>query len=416
MKIKSFVIIIIILSLLIGTQVKAVELNEYIDPSKNPKYYQNYNEIQFGEEGITYKELLELGEIVNILDNPEEIPKVIIKGEEKLIEISMELQKFQANLDKLNKNLDVNQIKILSFSYNSKPEDIKIEEINYLIEKQEDLNNLKNQKVEIDKALKTDNYDTIVPDNKKLDKKDLKNKALKEVEKTTKKIKDKEENIEKNRIKWDAKKIKNKDKINKYNNKITLTSNSSNKELMDIIYPSKEEINKLNQEILDEQKKIKDAKLEEKWKNYQRKQKILSFFKPQDVEAGSLNNFIATLVMYSRDNYNLRIDLMGNNVSYGNQFQIYDVNYTNAQKFKFNDEEGSIRHAQSGWCMDRSGNGYGNGVRVQLWPCNGSDAQKWQAFPDGTIKPLKNHGYCLDGANGLNKGSVIRLWQCTGGA
>lgn len=79
---KKLIKSLVIVSFVIGTQVQAVELNEYIDPSTNPKYTQNYNEIQFGEEGISYNEILELNEVVNILENQEEIPKVMMEVEQ----------------------------------------------------------------------------------------------------------------------------------------------------------------------------------------------------------------------------------------------------------------------------------------------------------------------------------------------
>jgi hypothetical protein len=52
--------------------------NEYIDPSKNPKYTKNYNEIFFGSEGISVDELAELSQVVDLTQNPTETPQAVM--------------------------------------------------------------------------------------------------------------------------------------------------------------------------------------------------------------------------------------------------------------------------------------------------------------------------------------------------
>jgi hypothetical protein len=56
-------------------------LNQYIDPSQNPKYSQVYNEIIFSGDGITMEELDEINSLVNLKDNATEEPSAIV-GEE----------------------------------------------------------------------------------------------------------------------------------------------------------------------------------------------------------------------------------------------------------------------------------------------------------------------------------------------
>jgi hypothetical protein len=219
-------------------------LNEYIDPSKNPKYNQVYNEIIFSGDGITKEELDNINTIVNLKDNSIEEPKAII-GEE---------------------TVPVSQIKtgqkIRSISYNSVEEDTKIAEINYYRGKDESL------------------------DTKKSKRKELKNQKEqnKEVQDVIiildKEIIQQEQKIQKNKGNWD-KKIKNKkSEIDVIKTKTQTAANTNNKELMDILYPSKESIDKLNNEILEERRKIKELGLDKIWKREELKQKIVSMFMP----------------------------------------------------------------------------------------------------------------------------------------
>src|SRR5437016_1346896 len=50
-----------------------------------------------------------------------------------------------------------------------------------------------------------------------------------------------------------------------------------------------------------------------------------------------------------------------------------------------------------GKCVDVSGANNANGTRVQLWTCNGTNAQSWTLGTDGTIRAL---GKCLDVSGG----------------
>ncbi|WP_030993863.1 RICIN domain-containing protein, partial [Streptomyces sp. NRRL WC-3744] len=51
---------------------------------------------------------------------------------------------------------------------------------------------------------------------------------------------------------------------------------------------------------------------------------------------------------------------------------------------------------------------------VQLYDCNGTNAQQWTVGSDGTIRAL---GKCLDvTGNSTADGAKAQLWSCTGGA
>lgn len=74
---------------------------------------------------------------------------------------------------------------------------------------------------------------------------------------------------------------------------------------------------------------------------------------------------------------------------------------------------GAVQSGIAGKCLDDNGGGNTNGTVVQIWNCNGSNAQWWTAYLDGT---LRAEGKCLDAtALGTANGTKIELWDCNGG-
>lgn len=68
----------------------------------------------------------------------------------------------------------------------------------------------------------------------------------------------------------------------------------------------------------------------------------------------------------------------------------------------------------AGKCMDVAAANNANGTPVQLYDCNGSEAQRWTVGTDGTIRAL---GKCLDVASGgTADGTPVQLWDCNGSA
>src|SRR5262249_23194721 len=68
-----------------------------------------------------------------------------------------------------------------------------------------------------------------------------------------------------------------------------------------------------------------------------------------------------------------------------------------------------------GKCLDDSNDGLDNGNKIQLWDCNGTDAQNWTLTEWGEI--LGPGGKCLDAAGGdMSNGTVVQLWDCNGTA
>ena len=68
---------------------------------------------------------------------------------------------------------------------------------------------------------------------------------------------------------------------------------------------------------------------------------------------------------------------------------------------------------RAGMCLDDSGDNTANGAKVDIYTCNGSDAQQWVPGPGKTIRI---HGKCLDDeAYGTANGTKIDLYTCNGG-
>ncbi|GGL01700.1 family 16 glycosylhydrolase [Mangrovihabitans endophyticus] len=66
----------------------------------------------------------------------------------------------------------------------------------------------------------------------------------------------------------------------------------------------------------------------------------------------------------------------------------------------------------SGRCIDIPGGNAVDGARLQMYDCNGSDAQKWTFQGDGT---LRAKGMCMDPAGGaLSNGTPIQIVSCNG--
>jgi hypothetical protein len=72
---------------------------------------------------------------------------------------------------------------------------------------------------------------------------------------------------------------------------------------------------------------------------------------------------------------------------------------------------GPMNSAIPGMCAEGSGASAANGAQVQIWSCNGQKSQQWTAEPDNTIRV---QGKCLDIVNkGTSNGSKLQLWSCS---
>jgi beta-glucanase (GH16 family) len=102
------------------------------------------------------------------------------------------------------------------------------------------------------------------------------------------------------------------------------------------------------------------------------------------------------------------VDVAGANTANGTAVQLYDCNGTNAQQWTVG-TDGTIRAL--GKCMDVTAAGTANGTQIQLYDCNGTGAQQWQRNGLELVNPAS--GRCLDatGPSSAN-GTRLQIWDC----
>src|SRR4051794_33336414 len=107
------------------------------------------------------------------------------------------------------------------------------------------------------------------------------------------------------------------------------------------------------------------------------------------------------------------VDVAAANSADGTPVQLYDCNGTNAQQWT-RPGDGTIRAL--GKCLDVNAGSVADGAKVQLWTCNRTGAQQW-VYSSGhdLVNPQANK--CLDvtGNNSAN-GTPLQIWTCTGAA
>jgi beta-glucanase (GH16 family) len=139
---------------------------------------------------------------------------------------------------------------------------------------------------------------------------------------------------------------------------------------------------------------------------------------------GSLNG---TRTLTPQHATSKRMDLSGANAFNGARVQIWSANGTAAQRWVFSNSgvtpAGNYRISSAvngSFCLDVAAAGTANGTRVQLYQCNGTNAQSWNAVPVGNafeLRPANAPGSCLD-VTGVSTtdGTQLQIWQCSGGS
>jgi hypothetical protein len=110
----------------------------------------------------------------------------------------------------------------------------------------------------------------------------------------------------------------------------------------------------------------------------------------------------------------LCMDVRGGAVNDGTPVQIYNCDGTNAQQWNVVAADNSLRSL--GKCLDVAGGGTANGTLVDLYDCDGTGAQVW--VPQGNGELLNpQSGRCLDDPNfSTAPGTQLEVWDCNGGA
>ncbi|MFF1608956.1 ricin-type beta-trefoil lectin domain protein [Amycolatopsis sp. NPDC058278] len=103
------------------------------------------------------------------------------------------------------------------------------------------------------------------------------------------------------------------------------------------------------------------------------------------------------------------VDVAGASTTNGTAIQLYDCNGTNAQQWTVG-SDGSLQAL--GKCLDVTSAGTANGTTIQLWDCNGSTAQKWTANAAKNLVGTGS-GKCLDATgNSSANGTRLQIWTC----
>ncbi len=107
------------------------------------------------------------------------------------------------------------------------------------------------------------------------------------------------------------------------------------------------------------------------------------------------------------------VDVAGANSANGTAIQLWTCNGTNAQSWTVG-SDGTLRAL--GKCMDVTAAGTANGTVIQLYDCNGTGAQQWQAQSNGTLRNPAS-GRCLDATGPSSAdGTRLQIWDCFGGS
>ena len=95
-----------------------------------------------------------------------------------------------------------------------------------------------------------------------------------------------------------------------------------------------------------------------------------------------------------------------------NPIQVYTCNGTNAQQWTV--ASGNTLQVL-GNCLDVNGAGTANGTLVDLYTCNGTAAQAWVPQSNGELLN-PNSGKCLDDTGSGGSGTQVQIWACADSA
>ncbi|WP_252395651.1 lectin [Streptantibioticus parmotrematis] len=137
---------------------------------------------------------------------------------------------------------------------------------------------------------------------------------------------------------------------------------------------------------------------------------------PSDVGAGGMHVFAVGFTsgagsgpVVSGVSSSLCVDDRSSGTTGGNPIQLYGCNGTNAQQWTV-ESDGTIQAL--GGCMDVTGGGTGNGTLVDWYPCNGTGAQQWQTGSGSSLVNPQS-GRCLDDPNSsTTAGTQLQIYDC----
>jgi hypothetical protein len=363
------------------------ELLEYKDPSKDPRYNLYFTEVEF--DGLKVKDLQKLQELTGIVLKKDGIsPSVMIGEGDSALNVES-TESLETLLEKTNnayrdKKLGVLNKGVFSSSFETLILEEEVSKISFNSTKDD-------QRVALLNGIKNDSLT-----------------SLDEAE-----VNQKERNVEDGGAQG---RVENHGDLGQ---KIAYIQTFSNKELMDLLYPSEEEVQNTNEEILLIEEAVEEYNLDRIWKKEERNERLLSLL-GRGATASNLNNFVSSLVIYPRSNPGLRMDLMWNVAQNGQEFHLWDADVNGnggAQKLRLYEVDSTIRlNRDTSYCLDVAGGSYYNGAKVQLYKCSPNNSnQQWVIQAENTgssIRPLNRQDYCLDIDTVPEKGRKLQLWSC----
>ena len=109
------------------------------------------------------------------------------------------------------------------------------------------------------------------------------------------------------------------------------------------------------------------------------------------------------------------VDVAAASTANGTAVQLYTCNGTNAQTWTVATRQHAARAGQVHGRRQRLGTA--NGTNVQLWDCNGTGAQVWQAQSNSTLRnPQSEQVPRRDAATARADGTRLQIWDCFAGA
>ncbi|MFJ9434340.1 RICIN domain-containing protein [Streptomyces sp. NPDC101490] len=117
----------------------------------------------------------------------------------------------------------------------------------------------------------------------------------------------------------------------------------------------------------------------------------------------------------SRPGYHACLDVSGNGTANGTPVQMWECNGGDAQKWTYN---GYKLRAANGKCLDLAGNKTANGTKLQVWDCLEIPGQRWHMSPSGGFRHFtelddRSKDVCVDNVNAqTGNGGTVAGWSC----
>ncbi|KAF9562513.1 hypothetical protein CPC08DRAFT_663165 [Agrocybe pediades] len=131
--------------------------------------------------------------------------------------------------------------------------------------------------------------------------------------------------------------------------------------------------------------------------------------------SGSFPTPLAPTALHPNGNTNKCLDVRGAVFANGTPVQIYDCNGSNAQKWLLTRDLTKIQLAGTNFCLDATSASPPNGTGLKIWQCfDNLPAQSWiYSRSDNKIRLNAGANQCVDLTNGvLTNSNQVQTWEC----